>query len=44
MNALVDVNMFLIGILVTHYLYKAVNKINMFSQQGKLPSDKDMAY
>ena len=44
MNALVDINMFLIGILVTHYLFKAVNKINKFSQQGKLPSDNEQAY
>ncbi len=40
MNAFLDVNMFIIGILVTHYLFKAANKINKFSKKGKLPRER----
>ena len=44
MNAFVDINMFIIGILVTHYLFKAANKINKFSKKGKLPRESAQAY
>ena len=44
MNAFVDINMFIIGILVTHYLFKAANKINKFSKKGKLPRESQQKY
>ena len=38
-NAFIEINMFLIGILVTYYMYIAVNMIYKFSVKGRLPRE-----
>ena len=38
-NALIDINMFFIGIMVTYYMYTAVNMVHYFSMKGRLPRE-----
>ena len=38
-SGVIDVNMFLIGILVTYYLYSTVNMIHQFAKKGRLPRE-----
>lgn len=38
-NALIDINMFFIGIMVTYYMYTAVNMVHYFSVKGRLPRE-----
>lgn len=35
----IDVSMFLIGILVTYYMYTAINMIHQFAKKGRLPRE-----
>ena len=37
---IIDINMFMIGILVTYYLYQAVNLIHQFAKKGVLPREQ----
>jgi len=37
--AFIDIVMFVIGILVTYYLYTAINKIHKFALKGRLPRE-----
>ena len=37
--AMIDMMMFVIGIMVTYYLYTAINKIYKFAQKGRLPRE-----
>ena len=38
-GAFVDLTMFLIGILVTYFMYLAVNMIHYFAEKGRLPKE-----
>ena len=38
-SAFIDINMFLVGILVTHYMHITVNMIYKFSIKGRLPRE-----
>ena len=37
--AIIDINMFVIGILITYYMYIAVDMIYKFSMKGRLPRE-----
>lgn len=38
--AVIDTNMFLIGILVIYYMYSTVNMIHQFAKKGRLPREQ----
>ena len=38
-TAFIDINVFLIGILVSYFMYTAVNMIHQFSRKGRLPRE-----
>ena len=38
-SAFIDINMFLVGIFITFYMYQAVNMIHQFSLKGRLPRE-----
>ena len=39
-SAFIDINMFIIGIMITFYMYQAVNMIHQFSLKGRLPREQ----
>jgi hypothetical protein len=40
----IDMIMFVIGILVTYYLFTAINKIHKFAQKGRLPRESSQRH
>ena len=39
MSALIDINMFCVGMLVTYFLFTTISKIHWFAKKGRLPKE-----